>query len=273
LAVFAALLAGCATNPATGRREMILIPESQEIALGQEAGPKFEEEFGGRVPDDGVQAYVQAIGKRLAAVSDRPMPYEYTLLRSDMPNAFALPGGKVYVTTGLLSIMNNERELAAVLGHETGHVAALHNVKGLQRQMGASVFAQLAGRIAGADRGQTAETVAKFVAGMVTLKYSRNDEYEADQLGIRYMARAGYNPWGMIELLQGLNSLSQGSPGRLGEMLSTHPLTDKRIEQARATVTAQSPAASATAADPNQATFQQMRSKALPFMVKQPQAK
>jgi len=270
LVLAAAAAVGCSTNPVTGKREVILIPLSQEVALGQEAAPKFEEEFGGRVPDDALQAYVRSVGNRVAAVSDRPMPYEFTLLRSDVPNAFALPGGKVYVTAGLLSLIGNERQLAAVLGHETGHVAALHNVKGLQRQMGASVFAKAVGGVLGSDQSQSAEGVAKVVAGVVTLKYGRNDEYEADQLGVRYMAKAGYNPWGMVELLETLKTLSGGSEGsRLAEMLSTHPLTANRIEQARTTVASEYRAAAPNAADPGQAAFQQMRARTLPFMVKQ----
>lgn len=232
------VLAGCSTNPVTGRRELILISGEQEVSMGKEAAPKFEEEFGGRVPNDQLQQYVQAVGQRVAAASDRPMPYSYTLVASDVPNAFALPGGAIFITAGLMRRMMNEQQLAAVLGHETGHVAARHSVKGMQQQMGASVLVELAGRIVAPDKADAAQAVAKVVTSMGTLKYSRDDEYEADQVGIKYAARAGYNPWGMVELLTVLKSLSESEPGTLSEMFMTHPLSSKRIEQAQQTIQA-----------------------------------
>jgi len=188
-------------------------------------------------------------------VSDRPMPYEYALLASNVPNAFALPGGKVYVTAGLMKMMTNERELAAVLGHETGHVAAKHSVQGLQRQMGTEVLIQIAGYAIGAQ----GENVTALVGNMINLKYSRNDEYQADQLGIRYMTRAGYNPWGMVELLTALNSLDQSNPGMFDEMFMTHPLTPKRIEEASTMVKTEHPTASSTAPDTGANRFLQMK--------------
>ena len=231
-----AILGGCSTNPVTGRRELSLISTSQEISMGAEAAPEFEKEFGGRVENAELQSYVQEVGGRVAAVSDREMPYEFVLVRSKVPNAFALPGGKIFITAGLMSRMTNERQLAAVLGHEAGHVAAKHNVNGLQRQMGAAVLVQVAGMILSGTEGQVAQGAAKIVAGMATMKYGRDDEYQADQLGIKYMARAGYNPWGMVELLNVLKSLSDSEGSTLTEMFQTHPLTDKRISEAEDSV-------------------------------------
>ena len=227
---------GCSTNPVTGRRELSLISTSQEISMGAEAAPEFEKEFDGRVPNQELQSYVQAVGGRVAAVSDREMPYEFTLVQSKVPNAFALPGGKIFITAGLMSRMTNERQLAAVLGHETGHVAAKHNVNGLQRQMGAAVLVQIAGMILSGTEGQAAQGVAKVVAGMATMKYGRDDEYQSDQLGIKYMSQAGYNPWGMVELLNVLKSLSDSEGSTLTEMFQTHPLTGKRISEAEDTI-------------------------------------
>jgi predicted Zn-dependent protease len=124
--------AGCTVNPVTGKRELIVIPESQEIAMGKQAVPGFITQFEGEVPDQALQAYVQEIGQKMAVVSDRPgLPYKYRLVKSKIPNAFALPGGEIFVTAGLMALMDNERELAAVLGHETGHCCALHGVKGM----------------------------------------------------------------------------------------------------------------------------------------------
>jgi len=228
-------LVGCSANPVTGRRELILISREQEIALGAEAAPEFEQEFGGRVPNDQLQGYVRSVGARLAAASDRPMPYSYTLLKSDVPNAFALPGGSIFITAGLMRRMTNERQLAAVLGHETAHVAARHSVKQMQKQMGAQLLVEIAGRIGGGEGGGSAAgDVAKIVATMATLKYSRDDEYQADAVGIRYTTRAGYNPWGMVELLNVLKNLSDSEPGTFSEMFQTHPLSSKRIREAEA---------------------------------------
>jgi len=251
---------GCSTNPVTGRRELSLISTSQEIQMGAEAAPQFEKEFDGRVENPILQSYVQAIGGRVAAVSDREMPYEFTLVRSKVPNAFALPGGKIFLTAGLMSRMTNERQLAAVLGHEVGHVAAKHNVKGLQRQMGASVLVQIAGMILSGTEGQVAQGAAKIAAGMANMKYGRDDEYQSDQLGIKYMARAGYNPWGMVELLLVLKSLSDSEGSTLTEMFQTHPLTGKRISEAEEAIkdNDQYDRFSREQNDPNEARFRRM---------------
>ena len=255
-------LAGCATNPVTGKRELVLISEAQEIAMGEEAAPEFEKEFGGKVPDADLQQYVQSVGMRMAEVSDRPMPYTYTLVGSDVPNAFALPGGSIFITAGLMSQMTNERQLAAVLGHETGHVAARHSVQQMQKQMGAQLLVEIASRATGAETAGTAADVAKIVSTVALMKYSRDDEYQADELGVKYAAKAGYNPWGMVELLTLLDTMQEAEPGRFQEMFQTHPLSSKRIERARLMLV-QDPAYegrySPAAADPNAQRFEQMR--------------
>jgi predicted Zn-dependent protease len=238
-----------------------LISREQEIAMGREAAPEFEQEFGGLVQDAALQDYVDMVGQRVAARSDRDMPYEFDLLRSDVPNAFALPGGKIYITAGLMSDMENERELAAVLAHEVAHVAQKHNVAALERQLGASVLLELASAALGGTEGQIAEVAGGVVAGMVQLRYSRNAEYEADTFGIRYMERAGYNPWGMIELLTTLKNLSDSEPGSFAEMFSTHPLTSKRIEEARQTVRSEYSGYATSASDPSRDRFMQMRQR------------
>ena len=249
---------GCSTNPVTGKSEMILISENQELAMGREAAPAFEKEFGGKVPNAALQAYVSEVGMKVAAVSDRKnMEYEYTLVSHKTPNAFALPGGKIFITAGLMSRMTSERELAAVLGHETGHVAAKHGVKGMQRQMGTSVLIEVAAQIAGV--GDSGKAVAKVVSNMATLKYSRNDEYQSDEVGIKYMAQAGYNPYGMVELLTVLLNLSESEPGSLGEMFQTHPLSSKRIANAEAVIQREHPGARPDAPDPGLRRFQNMR--------------
>jgi beta-barrel assembly-enhancing protease len=258
--LLASLLFGCSVNPATGQRELILIPESQEIALGVQSTPQMEQEFGGRVANEPLQAYVNQVGKQVAKTSDRPnMPYEFMVVCSDTPNAFALPGGKIFITAGLFKCLTNERQLACTLGHEIGHVNAKHNVKGLQRQMGAEVLATLAGEAAGADKKQAAAAAAKLAGSMIVMKYSRDDEYEADLIGMRYGARAGYSPWGMVETLEVLQKIGGADPGKLAEMFQTHPLTGQRISQARAAAEKDYKQSPPAAADPGAARFMQMR--------------
>ncbi len=252
-------LVGCATNPATGERELVLIPESQEIAMGLQAAPQFESQFGGAVSNPQVQAYVQGIGRKLAAVSDRQVPWEFKLVNSTTPNAFALPGGKVFVTAGLFKSLSNERQLAAVIGHEIGHVCAKHNVKGMQRQMGAQALADLAAKAVSPDKAEAAKTAAGVVGGMAVLKYSRDDEYMADSLGIKYMEKAGYNPWGMVETLEYLLQLGGAEGGRFQEMFQTHPLTSERVKNAREQVSRTYPRYRSDESDPAAADFRRIQ--------------
>ena len=226
--------------------------------MGDEAAPQFEQEFGGKVPNEDLQAYVEMVGQKTAIASEREMPYSYTLVSSDIPNAFALPGGKIFLTAGLMKLMSNERQLAAVLGHETGHVSAQHNVQGMQRQMGAQVLVEVVGSMGG-TKGDAAAAGAQVVTTMANLSYSREDEYESDMLGIRYMTRAGYNPWGMVELQQVLLDLNEKEPGRLEELFSSHPVSSKRIEQAKALIAENHPDASETETDPYTDRFLKMR--------------
>jgi predicted Zn-dependent protease len=258
---------GCTRNPVTGKLELVLISSQQEIEMGREAAPQFEDEFDGRVPDAELQSYVSSIGHKIAAASPREgMEYDFNVLASDVANAFALPGGKIYVTGGLMSRMTNERQLAAVLAHEVTHVAAGHSVQAMQRQLGTAMLVELAGRVAGADKAQTAEAVAKIVGTLVNLRYSRQQEYDADSYGTDYLTKAGYNPWGMVELLEVLQSLSDLEPGTLGEMLQTHPLTSKRVENAHAIVETNHPDARRETADPNIAGFLEMRGRLAKYL-------
>ena len=238
----------------------MLISTEQEIAMGEEAAPEFEKEFGGRVQDEALQQYVSDVGMAVAAKCDREMPYEYLLVRSKQANAFALPGGKIFLTAGLMNRMTNEREMAAVLGHETGHVCARHNVKAMERQLGVALAAEIAAHVF-SEGGLPAGDITKIVGAVANLKYSRDDEYEADQRGIEYMSRAGYNPHGMVELLTVLQNLSDREPGALEEMLSTHPLTTKRIDKAREAIEDDHESASPDAADPHRDRFLEMRAR------------
>ena len=254
------MAAGCVVNPATGKRQIRVISTAEEIAIGRQAAPKFEAEFGGRVPVPALQRYIRRVGGKVGRVSERrEVPREYALLASEVPNAFALPGGKVYITAGLMLQLSNERQLAAVLGHETGHVAAAHNVMALQRQMGSALLAELAAAAVGDKAAEGAKLATQFATALANLHYSREDEYEADQLGIRYMTRAGYNPWGMVELLNRLLAMSRGEPGRVGEMFQTHPITSKRIRRAETIIRRRYRQFSPDRPDPHAGRFVEMR--------------
>lgn len=228
----------CSTNPATGESEMILIPTEQEIAMGEASAPQFEEQFGGLVPDRNAQRALNEIGQRIAAGSDRPMPYSFGLLASDIPNAFALPGGPIYVTSGFMMLLESDRELAAVLGHEIGHIAARHSVAAMSRQVGWQFLVDFGASLF-SDNADLAAMGGSFAAGMAELSYSRENEYEADALGLRYMTRAGYDPDGMAVMLGRLLSMSSGPGSKLEELFKTHPNTEYRVQKVWETINTQ----------------------------------
>ncbi len=254
-------------NPATGEQQLILVSTDQEIAIGKEAAPIFIEQMDGRVESKELQYYVQTVGGRLAVVSDRSMPYQFTVLRSETPNAFALPGGKIFISVGMMRQLQNERQLAAVLGHEVAHVAALHNVQNIQRQMGVAIIADTAGVVAdvfiGGVAGPAAEAGTKIVGNVASLGYSREDESQADEIGIRYLYAAGYNAWSMVEMLELLSEMSESESSKFANHFQTHPLTSRRIKDARRIIADEYGQKSAVSRDPNAARYQEMK-KLLP---------
>jgi len=261
--------AGCSRNPATGESWPRLISTSEEIAIGRQAAPRFEEEFGGKLPDETVQQYVRQVGARLARACERKdVPYQYAVLASDEPNAFALPGGKIYITVGLMARMADESQLAAAMAHETGHVAAGHNVQAMQRQLGSQVLSDLAAAALGSTAGNLTQAAADAAGAMVGLRYSRGDEFQADRLAIRYMCRAGYNPYGLVELLETLHREEKDEPGKLARLFESHPATSERIKEARKEIRKKHPAASPYAYDPRTRRFLQMRTRALLGLVR-----
>ncbi len=235
LAATLAGLSGCVTNPATGRKQFNVLSTRQEVNLGEEAAPEFLESYGGKIPDPEIIRYVRDLGHRLAERSERPdLPWEFHALDSSVLNAFALPGGKVFITRGLLVQLEDEAQLAGVLGHEVGHVTAKH----INDQMGQ----QLALGVVLAGIGVAAQTqdedwlrvlgVGAQVGGtLYMLKFSRRHEYEADTLGLRYMSRLGYDPMAQAEVME----ILQREAGKRGglEMLQTHPDPDKRADHVR----------------------------------------
>src|SRR5213595_4027039 len=188
LALLAGLGAGaCAVNPATGSRQLMLISESQEIAMGRD----YDRQVGasiGLYPDSGLQRYLQQFGTRLAATSERPnLPWTFRVVDDPVVNAFALPGGFIYVTRGIFAHLNSEAELAGVVGHEIGHVTARHSVSQLSKQQLAQLGLAV-GSIASPELGRYAG-LAGQAFGVLFLKYSRDNESQADDLGLRYMRR------------------------------------------------------------------------------------
>lgn len=234
IVIAAGALTGCSTNPTTGRLQFDTMSRDQEIKLGAEASPQLVSEFGGKVARADLQNYVSQIGMKLAATTegDAPsLPWEFTLLDSDVINAFALPGGKVFVSRGLVQKMTNEAQLAAVLGHEVGHVTARHiNDRVFQSTM-VSVGAAAASVLL-EDSSATTKAVAPVAIQLggqsVLMRYGRGQELEADALGVRYMTRLGYDPRGAYQLMEILDSASQ-KEGL--EFFSTHPYPKTRMEQ------------------------------------------
>lgn len=233
----ALLVAACTYNPATGKREFSMLSRDDEIAMGTSEGPKFAAEFGGKVNSPELQAYVTRVGKALAAKTEGEypsLPWEFTLLDSDVINAFALPGGKIFITRGLTKQMTNEAQLAAVLGHEVGHVTARHINNQMGRQGLTSLIVGVAAAAAGSKYEQDVGEIGQQVGGVVLLKFGRDQESQADEFGMRYMSRLNYDPKGALEVMQILQKAMAG--GREPELLSTHPYPETRMERIQASL-------------------------------------
>ncbi len=216
------LINGCATNAATGKRQLILISESREIAMGQEADKEISAQLG-VYPDSGLQMYVNDLGQRMAKLSERPaLPWSFKVMDDPIVNAFALPGGYIYVTRGILAHLNNEAELAGVVGHEIGHVTGKHSVA----RMSSAQIASL-GLGVGVILEPRLERFAGAVSqglGLLFLKYGRDDENEADYLGLRYMRTINKDPRELVGVMNMLNEVTTAAGvGRVPEWLSTHP--------------------------------------------------
>jgi predicted Zn-dependent protease len=236
-----ATLAACALNPATGQRQLALISEAQEIQLGRESAQKVEQTIG-LVDDKDLQAYVAGVGSRLAAASERPeLPWRFNVVDDPTPNAFALPGGPIFVTRGMMSLMESEAQLASVLGHEIGHVTARHSVSMISRQQLAQLGLGIGGVIV--PQLQPLGQALGMGVDLLFLKYGRDAERQADELGFRYASRESYNLEAMADVfasLQRMGELEERSA--LPSWLSTHPEPAERIEHVRAML-AEHPAA------------------------------
>ena len=217
-------------NPATGERQLSLISQEQEIALGQQAKQEVAQSIG-LYDNNELQSYVSGLGKKLAAVSERPnLPWSYQVVDDAAVNAFALPGGPIFVTRGLLTHLNSEAELAAVMGHESGHVTARHAANMISKQQLAQLGLGI-GTILLPEGLRGLGQLAGAGMSLVFLKYSRDAENQADELGFRYALKTGYDVRKMKDVFVTLERASEGqSKGRLPQWLATHPDPENRIK-------------------------------------------
>jgi predicted Zn-dependent protease len=247
LVVAAAVAAACATNPATGRRQLLLISEQEEIQLGRESDQEVRQQMG-VYEDADLQRYVERVGRELVRSSYRTeLPWTFTVVDEQAVNAFALPGGFVYLTRGILPFLQDESELAAVMGHEIGHVDGRHGVDAYSRQLLAGGGLAIGGVFLPEIRPFQGLAGAAF--GLMFLKHSRDAELEADQLGVRYAAAQGWDPDGMAGLLSTLDRLDEASGSSRGvpNWALTHPPAADRVTRVQeAVAAARTPAAQAT---------------------------
>jgi len=219
-------------NPYTGKQQVISLSTEEEIAIGLQSAPQMAQEYGGLYQDERMQSYVDMVGKKLvdnSVARNTPYQYDFHLLADpNTINAFALPGGQIFITYALFSKLENEDQLAGVLGHEVGHVLGRHSAERIANSEFWQTLAQ--GASVGADAGG-------LVAGIgqnILLGNGRGDELESDDLGVRFMIKAGYEPREMIGVMKILKDAA--GPSRVPEFQSTHPDPDNRIEHIEASI-------------------------------------
>lgn len=227
-------------NPVTGEKQRVQLSPRQEVVLGLEARDKMAAQYGGLYPGQSIQQYVDRVGERVVNGSEAKKagyPFEFHLLRdSKTVNAFALPGGQVFITAGLMRLLNSEAQLAAVLGHEAGHVVGRHGAEHLAKQQLGRSLVTAVGVATTDDRGggQQAALIAQAVNQVVGLRYGRADELESDRLGFQFMTEAGYDPRGIVEVMKILGSARNGEAPP--EFLSSHPNPENRVEKLQALI-------------------------------------
>ena len=233
--LLATSLVGCAVNPVTGKKEMIFDSVAQDIEVGKQNYIPSQQSQGGQyVVDSGLTAYVSQVSKKLAAVSDQPnLPYEFVVLNNDVPNAWAMPGGKLAINRGLLIQLEDEAQLAAVMGHEIVHAAARHGASAKSQQMVVGAGALLAGVAVATQKpeyGGLAVGALTVGATAWNSKYSRDHETEADVYGIKYMVKAGYDPQAAVELQQLFVRMKDNKePGWIDGLFASHPASQDRV--------------------------------------------
>jgi len=248
-------------NPITGEKQQVHLSAPQEVALGLQARQQMAAQYGGFYPDKLLRQYVSQVGKQVverSIASKAPYPFEFHLLRdARISNAFALPGGQVFLTVALLKRLTSEAQLAAVLGHEVGHVVARHGAEHLAKQP----FSQMLGAAVSAaashsEDAQQADAVARAVHQLVNLRYGRDDELESDRLGLRFMTEAGYDPQGIVQLMQMLGAIRQS--GQPPAFFSTHPSPDNRVKRLQTLITQTYPQGTPRSLKDNRETLAQI---------------
>jgi beta-barrel assembly-enhancing protease len=232
----AGFMVGCATNPVTGKSQLMLVSEDQEIQIDKQYAPyQFSSDYG-TVQDKALNDYIHRTGKNIAAQTHRAqMPYNFHAVNATYVNAYAFPGGSIACTRGILLALENEAELAALLGHELGHVNARHTAeqmsKGMLTQAVVSGISIIAGS-AGGVYGNLASQLGQIGAGALLASYSRSNERQADALGMEYMVRSGYSSAGMVGLMNMLQSMGKEKPSAIELMFATHPMSTERYQTA-----------------------------------------
>lgn len=227
----------CATNPATGKRELSLVSEGQEIAMGREAHQQVIRQFGVYDEKPELSRLVSDVGHRIAATSDRPnLPWTFTVLDTPMVNAMALPGGYIYITRGMLERLNSVDEMAGVLGHEIAHVTARHSAQQMTRAQLAQFGMILGAVVAGPEVLQQYGQIADIALTLLFQKYSRGQESQADLIGTEYMAESHFNPIGAERMLMALQRLDTNPGGGLDKYFESHPDPARRVRDVQAKI-------------------------------------
>jgi predicted Zn-dependent protease len=231
-------LGACAVNPVTGKTELMMVSTAQEIEMGKQNYLPMQQSQGGAYDvDPQLTSYVQGVGSRVAAYSGVDLPYEFVVLNNSVPNAWALPGGKIAINRGLMTELQSEAELAAVLGHEAVHAAARHTAKQISRsQMMQIGVVTAAIATSDSDYGNLATGGAGLLAQLGLSKYGRSAELESDLYGMQYMSKAGYDPQGAVTLQETFVRLSEGrNADWLSGLFASHPPSEERVRANKAT--------------------------------------
>jgi len=223
----------CVITPSSGQREISFMSEEDERAIGSSEHPKIIKQFGGVYQNDTLQNYIESLGKFLVTTSESPnLKFTFTILNSPIVNAFALPGGYIYLTRGLIYLCQNEAQLAGVIAHEIGHVTGRHSAKRYTRAVGTSLLGNLLNTLI---KNPVLQNLTNTTSSLYLLSYSRDHEYEADNLATRYMIRAGFDPYEMANFLKQMEQYSKlqkkiiGDKKKVSELLLTHPNSSKRV--------------------------------------------
>lgn len=235
------LLSGCIQeiDPLSGKKTYTLLSTQQEISIGHQVIPSAINENDGLYPDREVQNYIRELGAKISSVTPRKVDYQFYVVNSSQVNAFALPGGPVFITRGIILKMDKESELVGVLAHELGHINARHHAKFLEKTYGMNILLSILGiAIQESKYAGAVMSLAQVSAGILQLKYSRDQENEADTLGVRFSYQSGYDPRGLISMFEKFKAMERGSSV---EWLSTHPLPETRIKNVQQMIATQYP--------------------------------